>query len=301
MTRAATVTHAALTDVAPRGAVLSIGNFDGVHLGHRLLLGRMREVARERGVPSVVVTFFPPARVLFGGGQYLMTPAEKLIALQEYEPDVVVSIPFDRDFAETDKDAWLEELAALEPSLIVVGQDFRFGKGRAGGLGDLRRVAAALEAFPLLEVGGAVVSSSRVRELLGAGDVSGAGRLLGTPYLVRGVVTRGQRRGRQLGFPTANLAVPAGKALPLGVFAVRVEADGRELPGMANVGPRPSFPEAPPALEAHVFDFAGDLYARELNVRFVAHLRDQRSFGGADELRAQLRRDERAARAALGL
>ena len=294
-------TTASLTEVSARGGVLSIGNFDGVHVGHRLLLERMRTAARTRGAPSVVVTFFPPARVLFGGGQSLMTPAEKLVALAEYEPDVVVNTPFDRDFANTDKEAWLAQLAALAPSLIVVGQDFRFGKGRTGGLDDLGRVTEALEAFSLLERGGAVVSSSRVRELLGSGEVAAAALLLGAPYLVRGVVTRGRQLGRTIGFPTANLEVPAGKVLPPGVFAVRLEVDGRALDGMANVGPRPSFPEAPPALEVHVFDFAGDLYGAELDVRFIERLRGQVAFAGVDALRAQLSLDERAARAALGL
>lgn len=301
MRRPVTSTYGSVPDVPVRGGVLSIGNFDGVHLGHRLLLDRMRAAALARGVPSVVVTFFPPARVLFGGGQYLMTPEEKLVALSEYAPDVVVSIPFDRDFANTEKETWLAQLSELAPSLIVVGEDFRFGKARAGGLDDLRGIAAELEAFPLLEVDGAVVSSSRVRELLGMGDVANATRLLGAPYLVRGVVTRGQQRGRTIGFPTANLDVPSGKVLPRGVFAVTVEAAGRALAGMANVGPRPTFPEAPPALEVHVFDFADDLYGAELDVRFVKQLRGQRAFAGVEELRAQLSMDERAAREALGL
>lgn len=301
MRRRVTSTYGSVPDVPVRGGVLSIGNFDGVHLGHRLLLDRMRAAALARGVPSVVVTFFPPARVLFGGGQYLMTPEEKLVALSAYAPDVVVSIPFDRDFANTEKETWLAQLSELAPSLIVVGEDFRFGKARAGGLDDLRGIAAELEAFPLLEVDGAVVSSSRVRELLGMGDVANATRLLGAPYLVRGVVTRGQQRGRTIGFPTANLDVPSGKVLPRGVFAVTVEAAGGALAGMANVGPRPTFPEAPPALEVHVFDFADDLYGAELDVRFVKQLRGQRAFAGVEELRAQLSMDERAAREALGL
>ncbi len=301
MRRRVTSTYGSVPDVPVRGGVLSIGNFDGVHLGHRLLLDRMRAAALARGVPSVVVTFFPPARVLFGGGQYLMTPEEKLVALSAYAPDVVVSIPFDRDFANTEKETWLAQLSELAPSLIVVGEDFRFGKARAGGLDDLRGIAAELEAFPLLEVDGAVVSSSRVRELLGMGDVANATLLLGAPYLVRGVVTRGQQRGRTIGFPTANLDVPSGKVLPRGVFAVTVEAAGRALAGMANVGPRPTFPEAPPALEVHVFDFADDLYGAELDVRFVKQLRGQRAFAGVEELRAQLSMDERAAREALGL
>lgn len=291
--------YSALADARERGGVVCIGIFDGVHLGHRALLERMRALAAELRAPAVVVTFFPPARVLFEGSTYLMTPDEKLQALEEFAPDAIVTLTFDRELAGTDKADWLGALAALEPAAIVVGEDFRFGRGRAGGLDDLAAITERLEAFTLLEQDGAPVKSSRVRELLAAADVAGAARLLGAPYLVRGVVTQGQRRGRTIGYPTANLAVPAGKALPLGVFAVTATVDGRVLGGMANVGSRPSFEEEPPALEVHLFDFSGDLYGARLDVRFVAHLRSQQRFSGLDALRAQLAADEAAARAAL--
>jgi len=285
-----------LAAVEPRGAVLCIGNFDGVHLGHRTLLRRMHDLAQELAAPAVVVTFFPPARVLFEGATYLMTPAEKLLALREFQPDIVVNIAFDREFAATDKSSWLAELAELQPAAIVVGQDFRFGRGRQGGIADLRTVTERLEVFSLVEKDGAPVKSSDIRRLLAEGDVKGAARLLGAPYLVQGMVVEGQRRGAGIGYPTANLSVPAGKALPLGVFAVRVTVAGEIFCGMANAGPRPSFEEAPPALEVYLFDFDADLYGSELNVRFIEYLRGQSRFAGLEELRAQLAADEAAAR-----
>lgn len=281
-----------------QGAVVSIGNFDGVHLGHRALLARMRELAAEAGRPAVVVTFFPPARVFFAGGQYLSSAAEKAALLTEFSPDLIVMIRFDEAFSLTSKEEFLEGLARLEPSGFVVGGDFRFGHGRAGSVADLEGVAR-VERFELVELDGRPVGSSRVRELLAAGDVEAANRLLGAPYLAGGRVVEGARRGRTIGFPTANVELDDMKARPPGVFAVTVEAAGETYGGMANVGPRPSFPDEPPALEVNLFDFESDLYGQEITVRFVAKLREQVRFGSLDELKRQLAADERAARAAL--
>lgn len=292
-------TTGSLAAVTARGGVVCIGNFDGVHLGHRRVLARMRELADAAGAPAIVVTFFPPARVLFEGATYLATPAEKLLALEGFAPDTVASLAFDRALAATPKAAWLAELAALRPRAVVVGEDFRFGHGREGGLADLRTITPQLEAVPLFELDGAPVRSTTIRGLLVAGDVTGAARLLGAPYLARGTVTSGQHRGRTIGYPTANLIVPHGKALPPGVFAVTVTVAGAVHSGMANVGARPTFAEAAPALEVHLFDFAADIYDVEVDVRFVTRLRDQRRFAGIDELKAQLAADEVAARAAL--
>jgi riboflavin kinase/FMN adenylyltransferase len=282
-----------------RGAVLAIGNFDGVHLGHRALLRRMRIWADEEGRPAAIVTFFPPAKVLFQGMSYLASREEKLALLEPFGPDAVAMIRFDRDYARTDKAAFLAELAELAPHAIVVGEDFRFGRHRAGGLDDLQHVPERLEVFGLEHDGGAAISSSRIREHLLAGEIEAARRLLGAPYLAIGEVIEGDRRGRTIGFPTANLDLPVDKALPIGVFAVVVDTPEGRYGGMANVGPRPSFPDGAPRLEAHLFDYDGDLYGRRLAVRFLARLRGQRRFDGPDDLVAQLRADRDAARAAL--
>jgi riboflavin kinase/FMN adenylyltransferase len=258
----------------------------------------MRELADAHGRQAVVVTFFPPAKVLFAGANYLNSREEKLRLLEAVSPDLVVMIPFDRAFATTDADLFVAQLAAMRPTAFVVGADFRFGQGRRGGVADLAAVAP-IEDVEEVTVDGERVASTLVRELLAAGDVEGANRLLGAPYPATGRVARGDQRGRTIGYPTANLALDPAKALPLGVFAVTVETDAGAFGGMANVGPRPSFPDDPPSLEVNLFDFVGDLYDQTITVRFHRRLRGQRRFASLDELKAQLAADERAARAAL--
>lgn len=285
------------------GPIVSIGNFDGVHLGHRALLERMRELAGASGRPSMVITFFPPAKVVFGDTTYLSSADEKVALLADFEPSGIVMIPFSREYATTDKERFVAQLRDLEPDTIIVGEDFRFGHDRAGSVDDLRRVARSVEAFGLVTVGdGAqeeVVKSSSIRRYLETGDIDSANRLLGRPYMATGEVVTGAKRGRTIGFPTANLATAERKALPLGVYAVTVNTPSGSYGGMANVGPRPSFPEEPPALEVHLFDFSGDLYGQRVTTRFHAHLRAQRKFSGLEELKSQLAADEVEARAAL--
>ena len=289
---------AAAGDAVQEG-VLSIGNFDGVHLGHRALLARMRELADADGRPTVIVTFFPPAKVLFGDATYLTDADEKAELLAEFAPTAVVTVPFTHAFAKTDKDAFAGQVARLRPASIVVGEDFRFGRNRSGGLDDLREATARLDVFGLETHGGAPVKSSQIREHLAAGEIGEANTLLARPYRATGTVVRGQQRGASIGWPTANVDVPERKALPKGVFAVRVRHEDHIYEGMANSGPRPSFPEAPPALEVHLFEFDGDLYGSTTRVFFHAFLRGQRRFGGLEELKAQLARDAAAATDAL--
>jgi riboflavin kinase/FMN adenylyltransferase len=286
-------------DLDLKGGVLSIGNFDGVHLGHRMLLERMREVADDGARPAVVLTFFPPAKVVFGRATFLSSAEEKLALLEPFAPDAVVMIPFSRDYARTDKAVFVDQLRRLAPHTIIVGEDFRFGHERAGGLNDLSPIPERLEAFGLRTLHGEVVKSSHIREHLSSGDVARANALLGDPYRVQGPVVEGQRRGRTIGFPTANVATDPRKALPVGVFAVRVDTPLGRFDGMANIGPRPSFPDEPPSLEAHLFGFDGDLYGHDITTFVRAYLRPQRRFDGVDALRRQLALDARAARLAL--
>src|SRR5690606_19875566 len=193
-----------LEDLDLKGVMLSIGNFDGVHRGHRALLGRTRELAERHAAPSVVVTFFPPSRVVFGNATYLSSEREKLDLLAEFAPTAVVMVPFSREYAATDKAAFVDQLRRLAPHTIVVGEDFRFGRGREGNLNDLSPIARRLEAFGLVTYGGEVVKSSRVREHLDKGDVERANELLGAPYRATGEVVHGEKRGRLIGYPTAN-------------------------------------------------------------------------------------------------
>jgi len=291
--------HRALAEVDRPGAVVALGNFDGVHVGHRALLARARARAAELGAPLVVVSFFPPAKVLFAGARFLTSEGEKHALLVEAGADAVVVIPFDRAFAETPAERFVAELAALRPAVVVVGEDFRFGRDRSGGLDLLRAAVLHLEVVALELYDGIVAKSSAIREALERGDVAAAERLLGAPYRVTGPVLHGDRRGRTIGFPTANVGTDPRKALPIGVFAVAVDTPAGRHGGMANVGPRPTFPDGAPALEAHLFDADLDLYGHCVTVHLLAHLRAPRRFDGVAALRAQLERDATDARTAL--
>ncbi|MGX9686572.1 riboflavin biosynthesis protein RibF [Deinococcus wulumuqiensis] len=281
--------------------VIAIGSFDGVHLGHQALLAQLKARAREYRVPSVVYTFDPPTRVLTQGVEFLSTLPEKLDLLRLYGIDETIAVPFTPEFAARPKEQFLADLRTMRPKAVVVGEDFYFGKGRAGSVTDLRGICPDVVSLPMHQLGGDDIKSTRIRALLAGGDVDGAQRLLGRPYEAQGVVVRGDQLGRTIGWPTANLRVPEGKALPLGVFAVQVVSDkGQRWSGMANVGWRPTVEGRERRFEVHLFDYQGDLYGEELQVRFVARLRGEQKFSGLDELRAQLGRDAEAARAVLG-
>lgn len=276
--------------------VVAVGSFDGVHLGHQALLARLKERSRHYRVPSVVYTFDPPTRVLTQGVEFLSTLPEKLDLLTRYGIDEVIAVPFTHEFASRPKEAFLDDLRVLRPRALVVGEDFHFGKGRAGGLADLKNVCADVVALPMHSLGGEDIKSTRVREMLKAGDVEGASRFLGRHYDAQGVVVRGDQLGRTIGYPTANIRVPEGKALPLGVFAARTFIDGVGHPGMANVGYRPTVDGRELRFEVHLFDFSGDLYGQEVQVKFWHFLRGEQRFSGLDELKAQLARDAEQAR-----
>ena len=292
-------THRSLAALERRGAVWVLGNFDGVHRGHRALIGRARARADELGTAVVAATFFPPAKVLFGDAYFLSSEQEKAQLLAEAGADEVVVIPFDPIFAATPPEVFSAELARAQPALVMVGEDFRFGRGRSGGLDLLRSDLPHLEVMPLEWVAGEVAKSSAIRAALAAADVVRAERLLGAPYRVRGRVVRGEQRGRTIGYPTLNLETHERKLLPPGVFAVWVDTPAGRFGGMANVGPRPTFPDAAPALEANLFDVDLDLYERSVTVHLMAHLRLPQRFAGLPALRAQLAIDATTARAAL--
>lgn len=278
---------------------VAIGSFDGLHLGHQALLARLKERARHYRVPSVVYTFDPPTRVLTQGVEFLSTLPEKLELLARYGIDETVAVPFTAEFAARPKEAFLDDLRLLRPLAVVVGEDFHFGRGRAGGLADLREVTRDVVALPMHSLGGDDIKSTRVREYLKLGDVEAAQRFLGRHYSAQGVVVQGDRLGRTIGYPTANVRVPGGKALPLGVFAVTMQTDEGTHGGMANIGYRPTVNGQELRFEVHLFDYSGDLYGQEVGVKFYARLRGEVRFSGLDALKAQLAEDERQARAQL--
>lgn len=291
---------------------VTIGVYDGLHRGHRHVISILRGAAAAHGgLECAVVTFdpHPLAVVAPDRAPRLLTSVEhRLELLAEAGLDLAAVLPFDEAMRQHTSAHFAATVlsAALRARLVVVGEDFRFGHQRTGNVASLAELGDAhgftLQVVPL--VGGqAPVSSTRVRALVAAGDLAGAAEALGRPHEVRGAVVAGDGRGRGLGFPTANVAVPAGLARPpAGVYAVRVGRRGEPLlPGVANLGTRPTFAGGDgETLEVHLLDHPGDLYGEALRVAFVARLRDERRFDGPEDLVRQIRADVAAARAVLG-
>jgi riboflavin kinase/FMN adenylyltransferase len=291
----------------PTGTVLTLGNFDGVHLGHQALLERLRARAGAMELAAALLTFEPHPREFFSPGSAparLSTLREKLEHFAAAGLDRVHVVHFDATFAALSADAFIEEvlLAGLCVRQVVIGDDFRFGAGRLGDFAYLEAAGRALgfgvESVPSVLVGGVRVSSSAVRHALRSGDLRHAAALLGRPYAMDGRVVHGRKLGRQLGFATANIYIKH-NPLPLaGVFAVRVAGHaGRLLDGVANLGVRPTVDGGTrPLLEVHLVDFEGDLYGAHLSVQFLHKLRDETRFPDLSALRAQIAADVAAAR-----
>ena len=288
------------------GCVATIGNFDGVHLGHQTIIDQVREKAIELGVPSVVMVFEPQPREFFQGDEApprLMTFRQKFEALLSSGIDIVLCLRFDDKFRSYSGMGFIEDvlIEGLGVRHLVVGDDFRFGCDRAGDFALLRRVGEergfSVENTRTVEVAGDRVSSTRIRQVLGENRLSDAEDLLGHPYRIRGRVVYGQQLGRQIGAPTANVMLPRMPALR-GVYVVRATlADGRVLDGVANIGVRPTVDGKHPSLEVHLLDFAGTLYGQRIDVVFRHFLRGEVKFDSVDDLKHQIARDFDDARA----
>lgn len=288
---------------------VAIGVFDGVHLGHRALLARLRAGARAAGATGLAATFDPlPARVLdpTGGPLALTDALERAVLLHAAGADEVVVFAFDRAFAALGPAEFAGRLAAAGAvRRVVVGPDFQFGHGRSGAAGTLRglgeRHGFTVEVVEPVTASGTIVSSTRIRALLGAGDLAAATALLGRAYTVGGTVVRGDHRGAALGWPTLNLATPPERLLPRdGIYAAWVEVAGARRAAAASLGVRPTFGAGlERRLEAHLLDFSDELYGERATVTFVRRLRDELRFETPAALSAQIARDVAAARAAL--
>ena len=291
-------------------AVVTIGNFDGVHRGHQALVKAAHDRAAAGHEACLALTFDPhPAAVLNPerAPLCLVTGPQKAELLAALGVDVLAVLPFTSALASLSPADFAAGVlvGALSARSVVVGEGFRFGMSRAGDVTELERLGQELGfdvvAVPAVRQDGARVSSTRVREGLLAGDVTAAAALLGRPYFVEGRVVRGDGRGRTLGIPTANLAVENEIVPKEGVYAARVApcAGGPLRAAVVNVGRRPTFGGGPTTTEAHLLDFEGDLYDQRLRVSFVARLRDERAFPGREALVAQIQEDVRAARRVL--
>lgn len=286
----------------PIPAVVCIGVFDGVHLGHKAVVGRCIDAARERNVASAVVTFDrDPERVLLPETDVpqVCTLDQKISFISDLHPDYLLVLPFDRSMAALGPEEFLDShlLPAFAPAAVVVGVNFRFG---ARGSGDVELLEEYgrdhrfdVEALPLLSAGGEPISSTRIRALLQAGEVDEAARLLGRPFAVEGTVVAGAGRGATVGFHTANVQLPAELAIPArGVYAGAVTLEEEYHPCAINVGTRPTFETSGKVwVEVHVIGLEADLYGRHLDVLFLARLRMEKRFEGAHELRRQAAAD----------
>lgn len=296
--------------LAPRGSVVCVGAFDGVHRGHRCVLARVRERAQALGVEPIALSFAPIPRVFFERGAMvpqLMSVREKIAALRDACMTRVLLLRFDARLAALSAADFVARVLAQRVGAceVWVGQGFRFGHAREGDLAMLQREGAAhgmrAEAIEPFAIDGERVSSSRIRALLAAGDFDAAAHLLGRRFCIGGHVVRGAQLGRKLGYPTANLRLGARTAPVGGVFAVHVHGAGSApMPGVASLGVRPTVNGKEPLLEAHLFDFDGDLYGRRIQVEFVQKLRDEEKFPDLGAMVKQIDRDASAARQILG-
>ncbi len=286
--------------------VLALGTFDGIHVGHRQVIGGAMARARDLEGTAVVVTFEPhPLEVLRPGTDpvLLTTLDERLALLDDAGVDLTVVLPFDLAFAQIPAETWLDEILAgrLDARAVFAGSSYTFGHRRQGTAARLaewgRDRGVEVHLIPAVLVSGEPVSSSRIRTALREGLVDEAARLLGRWYGLGGPVTSGQGRGRTIGFPTANLVPPARKVLPgQGVYATIVDVDGRRYGGATNVGRRPTFGGGDVTVETHLLGFAGELSGRTTVVSFVQRLREERTFPGADALVRQIHDDVEQAR-----
>ena len=292
----------------PGPLALAIGVFDGVHLGHQALMRQTAQGARDLRGRALALTFDPlPIQALAPGAppSALSDIDDRVRLLHEAGADDVVVFSFTKEFAALTADAFVRRLVgAGEVRRIFVGQDFQFGHDRGGSVGTLA-TAGSKHAFDVVvatpvKEGGEVVSSTLIRNALLAGDVTGAARLLGRPYGIKGKVVHGDKRGRALGFPTINLAVPPERLLPRdGIYAMTVRVRGEAVAAAASLGVRPTFGGGDRTLEAYLLDWKGDVYGDTIEAAFIERLRDELRFASGAELAQQIERDVAATRAAL--
>lgn len=289
------------------GAVIAIGNFDGLHLGHQALIGRMLDIAGAAKAPGAVMTFEPHPREFFdpGGAPFRLTLLPmKARLLSQWRAPHLAALPFDASLAALSGEAFINEILVgrLKARHIVVGHDFVFGKNRSGGIVTLQAAAAAGKfgltvVDPVAGRDGAVYSSTKIRTLLSQGDFDGAEKLLGWRWQMEAPVVHGDKRGRALGYPTANQQAGRYIRLPYGIYAVDVSIEeGAFRRGVANFGIRPMFRIEQPIFETFIFDFSQDIYGKNMRVRPLRYLRPEAAFDGLEALKNQMKQDCVAAR-----
>ncbi len=288
------------------GCVLTIGNFDGVHLGHKRVLQKLKQQGNALNLSTVAMVFEPQPKELFdaqGAPARLSNIAEKTSLLAEEGIDALACMAFNKRFRGLSAQQFVKQVLVdgLNVKAIIVGDDFRFGCDRSGDFAYLKQAGAefgfTVLATHTVEQQGERVSSTLIRSALSAGKLEQAATLLGRPYSISGRVAHGQKLGRTLGVPTANVILKRNKTPLVGVYAVTVTTTAGEYMGVANIGMRPTVGSLKPILEPHLFDFAGDLYGQRIRVTFNKKIRDEKRFNGLDELKAAIHQDIQSAKA----
>jgi riboflavin kinase/FMN adenylyltransferase len=285
---------------------ITIGNFDGVHLGHQAIISQMVNQANSQGNPLIVITFFPNPYDFFNpdiNSFYLSTPDERESLLLGLGATHVLTFKFDSDFANLEPKAFLSEIKNnLAFETLVVGEDFGLGKDRKGTIPVIKDIGKELsfnlKVLPSVKLGDKEISSTKVRKQLDQGNVSEVAKLLGRYYGVSGIVTHGSDRGSRIGLPTANILHWPKKKLPaIGVYATHVNLRGERYQGITNVGYRPTFEhQTMPNVETYIFKFSDDIYGEKMKLEFVEKIRDEKKFSGVDAFLAQIERDKETAR-----
>ena len=292
-------------------AVVTAGTFDGVHLGHQKILARLRDIADETGGETVLITYWPHPRLVLKPWDnsllLLSTFPEKVTLLEKYGVDHLVKIPFTQEFAQMTPEEYIRVVLheRVKTGKMIIGYDHRFGKDRSGGLEELRQFAPKfgfeVEEIPRQDIDEIGISSTKIRRALETGNVATANQYLGRNYSVAGKVIHGEKVGRSLGFPTANIEVKESyKLIPAdGIYAVKVCNKYKKMDGMLNIGQRPTVGGENKTIEVHIFDFNEDIYDSEISIEFIDHIRNEVKFESLDALKHQLKKDEKAVRARL--
>lgn len=293
--------YLSLHEASLENSWLAIGVFDGVHRGHQEILRRLTAGAHDSGAPAVVLTFHPHPAKVFGRGEIrlLTLPDERAELFASLGVDVVVTHPFDREFANTTAFDFVKQLKQhLGLRHLVLGYDSTVGKDREGNAARLAEIGSELgytvEVVPALSDESGVISSTEIRKLIATGNVAGAAQLMGHPYSLHGPVLHGDRRGRTINVPTANIGYSPDKLIPAnGIYACRAYLDGQEYQAAINIGINPTFTphKQTPNVEAHLLDFRREIYGEDLRLEFVARLRDELRFDSVDELLEQIWKD----------
>lgn len=288
-----------------KNPAITIGNFDGVHTGHQALFRKVKEWAQKLDGQSVVMTFHPhPLEVLFPGKplSFITSHEQKLDLIADFGIDATIVVPFSKDFSQISAREFVEDLlvGSIGVKAVVVGYDYRFGRNREGDISFLRQLGEEhgfqVDTVPGIRMDDMVVSSTAIRKMIVEGNISKANQLLGRLFEVSGTIIPGRKRGAGLGFPTANIRMPAQTPPRTGVYVVEAEIDGNTYGGAANLGYNPTFGDVDLSLEVHLFDFNQDVYGKPISVRFIDRLRDEKRFSGPQDLIDQIRKDVETAR-----